>query len=82
MIIKDLLPEHPAIYDLIKQRTEEQGRTFNDEIDITKSDSLKKVGFLWEVTPEGSNFWRAINDGYFERFYQKYPKQNEMYSIY
>ena len=30
--------------------------------------------FAWDSTPEGHTFWSKINAGYFEVFYEKYPK--------
>ena len=71
--IKSLLPDYPEIYDLIKLRTEEQGKNFNDEWGIVKS--CGRDGFVWSDTIEGHHFWKSVNQGDFQIFYDRYPKK-------
>lgn len=72
MIIKELPKE---IYDLIKQRTLEQGNQFDDSKEVFWSPVGQRKGLNWARTPEGNSFWYNIQDGKFDEFYKKYPKE-------
>ena len=73
MIIKDLLPEHPRIYDLIKKRTEEQRNKFNHYLPTCQE--KRSGGFDWSRTSENVLFWEHIHKGNYSVFYEKYPEE-------
>jgi len=73
MIIKDLLPEHPRIYDLIKKRTEEQRNKFNHYLPTCQE--KRSGGFDWSRTSENVLFWEDIDKGNYSVFYEKYPEE-------
>ena len=73
MIIKNLLPEHPRIYDLIKKRTEEQRNKFNHYLPTCQE--KRSGGFDWSRTSENVLFWEDIDKGNYSVFYEKYPEE-------
>lgn len=48
-----------------------------------KSETIDRM-FAWGESPEGYEFWRAVNSGAYEEFYKKYPdkKAKPTYEIY
>ena len=52
----------------------EQGNEPNNEISLGSNRDGKN--FDWSYTVEGLNFWNKINDGKYEIFFGKYPKQD------
>lgn len=58
---------HPRIYKRIR---EIMGPKYVEEWENLTVQSL----FLWERTPEGSEFWNQINEGNYDIFYRRYPE--------
>lgn len=63
------------IQKIIKFRVEEQGNTYDFNVDYHMC--AKQGGFTWNETPEGHGFWADIlNDKNFDKFYEKYSSTN------
>jgi len=64
MKLKDL-PQ--PIRELAEKRIREQGGEIDEDIDTIRD------SFTWNETEEGVEFWNAIDNGYFDVFYQLNP---------
>ena len=75
--IRDLSPE---LQELCHKRQIEQGNdgTFKDILDT----DIESGNFMWEITPEGYNFWEDLNDGYDMTDSPFYPKSNQVINNY
>jgi hypothetical protein len=61
------------------ERQEEQG--FGRNLEILQENRNSSVGFRWQNTVEGYDFWSNIlSHGEYYLFFQKYPK-NKIYEL-
>lgn len=73
MRIKDLKEQHPAIYKRALECQVEQGNKPNDLLSLVNG--VVSGNFEWEKTIEGFDFWKDIDRGNFQVFYDRYPEQ-------
>ena len=68
--------EYPKeIQLLITRRTIEAGNEFSERrFNADPQRDTRSDGFMWNNTPEGSEFWRKVLNGDITPFYEKYPK--------
>lgn len=73
MKIKDLKEQHPAIYRRALECQVEQGNKPNDLLSLVNG--VLSGNFGWKKTIEGFDFWKDIDRGNFQVFYDHYPEQ-------
>lgn len=57
--------------EIIKVVKKNADAKFNEDNDLISQ-------FDWSSSPEGHNFWSKINNGFYDVFYQKYPKEKSI----